>query len=156
MRSRVKKEVEKLKEDLDKLKKLMEKWIPRINEDWQRLKHNAGINFELTEKQIKNETEAFVKILDDNKALEARIEKIEKQLPNGYSLKKNVVFPTKPTHEDEFPEDGHYETPESVEAIRKFEFNKHPKYWFNGASIPNINDPFPKVIHEDIEKEEKE
>ncbi len=38
--------------------------------------------------------------------------------------KKNVVFPTKLTFEDRYPEDSEYETPESVKFIRKFEFRK--------------------------------
>jgi len=38
--------------------------------------------------------------------------------------KKNVVFPTKLTFEDMYPEDSEYKTPNSVKFIRDFDFRK--------------------------------
>lgn len=39
-------------------------------------------------------------------------------------INNNVVFPCKPTHEDEFPEDSKYETPDSIKFIKNYAFKK--------------------------------
>lgn len=38
--------------------------------------------------------------------------------------KKNVIFPTKLSFEETYPEDSGYKTPDSIKFLRKFDFSK--------------------------------
>ena len=63
----------------------------------------------------------YIEVLDEMKIKNFHIKKKK-------DINKNVVFPTKLSYEDHYPEDSHYETPSSIKFIRDFYTKKKKGY----------------------------